>query len=425
MKHVWILNHYAQDPARPGSTRHYALARQLPGHGWKASIIAASVDHSTGEQQLVNGQRNGISEEDGVTFCRLRTSSYVGNGLGRMRNMLQYTFAAMHPKLGNLLEKPDAIIGSSVHPFAAWAGLRLARRFGVPFVFEVRDLWPQTLVDMGQLREGSPLTRFLRHLEKNLAREAERIIVLLPRATDYIRDLGISEDKVVWIPNGVDLDMFPPPQPPAEDDGLSLLYVGAHGQANGLDNLLSAMKIVEQDRLADHVTLRFVGDGPMKQELQQQANDLNLRNVSFCPPIPKSEVPQLMSAASGFVLCVRDLPQLYRYGISMNKIFDYMAAGRPTIISTSAVNNPIAEAGAGISVPAENPQAFAEAIIKLKKMPRQERLALGAAARRNVEQNYGFRDLASKLAHLLDECCVKSEPASVNLMLPSKPQGLL
>src|SRR5690606_21810114 len=125
-------------------------------------------------------------------------------------NMLDYTRAALSAATLRGLERPDAVIGSSVHPLAAWAGRRLAQRFGVPFLFEVRDLWPQTLIDMGRLSPRHPAALALRRLERSLYRSAARIIVLPPAAHAYITPLGIPKERIVWIPNGVDLEGFPP-----------------------------------------------------------------------------------------------------------------------------------------------------------------------------------------------------------------------
>ena len=200
MKNVWILNHYAQEPDGLGLTRHYSLARHLLSKDWRASVIAASVEHNTGRQRLSKGELKRIDCLAGVPFLWLRTPQYKGNGVGRMINMLVYTLCVLIPGMTRGLKRPDIIVGSSVHPFAAAAGAILAWRYRVPFIFEVRDLWPQTLVDFGRIREESYVTRALRSLEKWLYKRADRIVVLLPKAADYIVPLGISKKKIVWIP---------------------------------------------------------------------------------------------------------------------------------------------------------------------------------------------------------------------------------
>ncbi|NIC36037.1 glycosyltransferase family 4 protein [Halomonas desiderata] len=410
MKHVWILNHYAKHPGAAGGARHYQLARHLPAQGWHATLIASSVDHPSGEQRLEESERWRLETCGEVRFLWLRTSSYRGNGGGRMKNMLEYAWQAVRPSRLAELERPDLIIGSSVHPFAALAGWWLARRHRVPFVFEVRDLWPQTLIDMGRLREGALLTRALRALEIFLYRRARRVLTLLPRAVDYIAPLGVPKERVEWLSNGVDLADFPDPGPPfprPREMPLTLMYFGSHGEANGLSHLLEAMAIVKRDANGDAVPvrLRLIGEGPAKQALIRQAGALGLdgRWVSFEPPVAKREIPALAGEADAFVITVRDLPRLYRFGISMNKLFDYMAAARPVIIASAAVNDPVADAGAGITVPPEDPLVLAEAIKRLAALPAEERARMGRAGRAHMEAVYDYRILAERLADIMND----------------------
>lgn len=411
MKQVWILNHYAQEPGGAGGTRHFHLAEHLHLFGWQATIIAASVEHQSGRQRLEADERQRCDHFKGVSFLWVRTPNYQGNGGGRMRNMLAYTWRLLQKKTTRELPRPDVVIGSSVHLFAAVAAALLARRHKVPFVFEVRDLWPQTLVDMGRLQDGSFTTWALRKLELWLYRRAARTVVLLPRAWEYIVPLGIPKEHVVWIPNGVDLSLFPRSQLPQRDasEPFTLMYFGAHGEANGLENVLEAMKLVQQRQLAQpqspRVRLRMIGDGPLKFALTQHAQRLGLNNVSFESSMPKNEIPALAAQADAFVIAVLDLPKLYRYGISMNKLFDYLAAGRPIVMASDAANDPVRDAQSGFTVRAGQPEQLADAIQKMALLPFEERQGMGRAGREYVEKNHGFEELSSRLADVLDEVC--------------------
>lgn len=401
MKRVWIVNHYAQAPGSPGGTRHYSLARHLAEHGWTATIFAASTELNTGRQRLAGLCLMREEMNGRVPFCWLRAPTYTGNGARRLANMLVF---AAHVVLSPALcrrTQPDAVIGSSVHPFAAWAGLRLARRHRVPFVFEVRDLWPQTLVDMGVAREGSLAVWTLRKLERHLYRAAARIVVLMPRADEYICRLGIPREKIVWIPNGVELSGVDPAPKRPDEDGFTLMYFGAHGRANGLDNILAAMGRVRDMRPDLHVRLRLIGDGPLKADLIGQAKRMGLDNVVFEPPVPKSAIPALAAEADAFVVNLVDSP-IYRYGISLNKLFDYLAAGRPIVFAGASVNDPVAEARAGLSVPPGDPEALAGAIVRLVALPEAERTEMGRNAFAYVKTHHDFRILARRLAGCLD-----------------------
>jgi glycosyltransferase involved in cell wall biosynthesis len=402
-KQVWILNHYAQEPGGAGGTRHFSLAQHLQTLGWKTTLLAASVDHNTGRQRLANNENTRLETFDGVPFLWVKTPPYKGNGGGRMLNMLAYAYRVCLPSTTCELAKPDVVVGSSVHPFAAVSGAWLAKRHCVPFVFEVRDLWPQTLIDLGRLHDDGLVTRLLRWLELWLYRRAEKIVVLLPKASDYIAPLGIHADKVVWIPNGVELDGYDKPSPPAIRNEFTLMYFGAHGQANNLDCVLGAMAELSKRPNMRHVRLRLIGDGPLKPALMAQARQLNLSTVIFEDSVPKTKIPQLASEADAFVICVKDLPQLYKYGISMNKLFDYLAASRPVIMASAAVNDPVKDAGAGFTVKPGSSFELAEAIDKLVKLSPDQKIAMGEAARAYVERHHSFSVLALKFAKVFEE----------------------
>ncbi|UVL85606.1 glycosyltransferase family 4 protein [Pseudomonas sp. B21-028] len=407
MKNVWIFNHYAQEPGGAGGTRHYQLAKNLPAYGWKASIIAASVEHQSGRQRLDVSEAVRLDEYAGIPFLWLKTSEYKGNGTARMRNMLEYTWQVVKPGRLSALNKPDVIIGSSVHPFAAAAGAILAWRHNVPFVFEVRDLWPETLIDMGRLGRNSMIARTLRVLEKWLYKRAKRIVVLLPKAHEYIVPMGIDAKKIAWIPNGVDLQDFPRPEDKVAGDGFTLMYFGAHGPANGLDNVLRAQHIIEENPEMSHVQLRIIGNGPCKAELIALAGELGLKRVSFEDPVPKREIPALAAQADAFVFNLINAP-VFKYGISSNKLFDFMAGQRPVLFCCDAGNNPIEDSGSGFTVEPGNPKALADAVTRLSSLTTAERMAMGNAGRHYVEVEHGFDKLAGSLAHCLNEACETS-----------------
>lgn len=404
MKQVWILNHYAQEPSGAGGTRHFHLAEYISSYGWEATIIAASVELNTGTQRLKKTEQLRLENIKGIPFLWLRTPKYEGNGGGRVLNMLAYSFRVLLPKSLRSLPPPDAIVGSSVHPFAAFAGAVLARRHKVPFIFEVRDLWPQTLIDLGRLKENSWAVWFLRKLELRLYEKANKVVVLLPQAWEYIVPLGIPKERIVWIPNGVDLSLFPINKAAlkATKEPFSLMYFGAHGQANGLDNVLYAMAILKNNGISKSITLRIIGDGPLKPELIGLAKKLNLSNVYFEPPVPKKKIPSLASEADAFVFNLINAP-VFKFGISSNKLFDFMAGNRPIIFSCDAANNPVAEAEAGLTVPSGNPEELAQAILQLTRMSSEERIQMGAKGRHYVEKNHDFDLLAKHLATVLEE----------------------
>lgn len=406
MKVVWIVNHYAQAPDGAGGTRHYQLAKALRKRGWIAYIIAASTVHKQScYQRLGKCEPARLEYFDGIPFLWLRTPSYTGNGLGRILNMLTFTLRLLtrHPQ--NFLPVPDVVIGSSVHPFAAWSAQRLACIIKVPFIFEVRDLWPQTLIDFGVIAENGIPAMLFRALESFLYRKSCKIITLLPYAHRYIKRYGISPKIVHCIPNGVDISAWEECKPPFIDNTkpLQLMYFGAFGRANALDVLIRAMHELQHRDDAPDVTLRLIGDGPSKSTLIEMVEQLSIPNISFEPSVPKSDIPKIASDADVFVLNLVDSP-LYTYGISLNKLFDYMAASRPIIFGCSAANNPVAAAGAGITVPPANPSAFVDAIYTMASYSHEKLYEMGIAGRAYVEAEHNSETLGGQLADSLNDC---------------------
>lgn len=408
MCHVWIINHYAQEPSGVGGTRHYSMARHLAGHGWNATIIASSVELNTGRQRLQINERVRFESILGVDFLWVKTPSYEGNGLGRIINMLVFAVQILRSGVLQNIHSPDVVVGSTVHPLAALAGALLARRYGVPFIYEVRDLWPRTLIEMGRIKSSSLLAFILSRIELYLCKKASKIVTLLPYAEDYFSEIGISRKKVVWISNGVELADYGFIKAAPLRSFFVLMYFGAHGPANDLETLLKALVIVKQNNYSARLRVRLIGDGSLKNFLITRAEHLGLAEfVSFEPAISKSDIPCVASEADGFVICVKNLPRLYRYGISMNKIYDFMAAARPIVMSSNAINNIVTDSNSGITVEAENCDALAQAIIDLIDMSSNQREAMGLNARNYVEAHFDYKILGKKFAQVLDSVALK------------------
>lgn len=402
MKTVWIVNHYAQASRQPGGTRHYMLATYLKKLGWRAILITASTELNTDKQLLEKGQRFCQEEIEGVAFLRIKAGGGQKGNFRRLWNMLSFSFNLFFLPALKSLAKPDVIIGSTVHPFAALVAFFLARRNKVPFFFEIRDLWPQTLVDMGVLSRRHPLTGLLGKIEAFLIKKADKVITLLPGVATYFQEKGYDPQKLVWIPNGIDVANFPFIPQEKENAVWTLIYFGAHGKANGLDNLLEAMALLAQDHPEEKLNLLLIGDGPEKPRLMDRAKELQLQQVTFLNPIPKESIPKICATADAFIFNLVDLP-VFRYGISANKLFDFMAGGRPILFCCQSQNNPIEEAVCGLTVPPASPSALAKAILALRALPFSKRQRMGLRARVYVEEHHDFGKLSKILAALMEE----------------------
>ncbi len=406
---VWVFNHYACSPDLPGGTRHYDLGRELVKRGHQVIIFASSFHHYLHrETRLQPGERWKVEDVDGLRFVWLRTPPYWRNDWRRVRNMVVFMLRAWHlgrnlPRFAPDIGKPDVVIGSSVHLLAPLAAYGVARGFRVPFIMEVRDLWPQTIVDMGKLGKHHPITKMLQALERFLYHRAAKIITLLPRAHEYISQCGAPLEKIVWIPNGVMLSRYYDEAPPERESGkgFRVMYVGAHGAANALDVIVQAAGIVQSKGLHE-IQFLLVGDGPEKPRLMTLAQDLGLRNIEFRDPVPKNKVLRTLQEADGFILNLEGA-EVFKYGVSSNKLFDYMATARPVIFVVNASVNPVEDTCCGLTVPPRDPQALAEAVIRLYQMPPEEREAMGRRGREYVEQHHDIRVLAERLERILRE----------------------
>ena len=397
---VWILNHYAITPSQPGGARHYRLAKVLITLGWEVTIFASSFNHFTRcDTHPDTNKKWYIEMIDGIRFIWIKTPSYEKNDIKRVLNMLSFMIRSIciGIKLSKNylnLSKPDIVIGSSVHLFAVCSALLLSKFHKARFVMEVRDLWPQTLIDMRVITQNSLIAKSLRWLENFLYRKTDMIITVLPDAWKYITSYNIDKRKIVWIPNGFVMSQqkisYQQPK-----DGFTVMYIGAHGQANSLEVIIEAANLI-QNRNYQDIKIVLIGDGPEKESLINKAEQLSLNNISFQDPIPSILVPEMLEKANCTVVSLHDIP-LYKYGISLNKLFDYLAAGRPILFAGISSNNPIREANCGICVPPNDPIALTEAILQLHSASHQELEEMGKRAREYVAKDYDYEILGDKL----------------------------
>jgi glycosyltransferase involved in cell wall biosynthesis len=393
-KSLWMLNHYAQPPDLPGGTRHYDLACELIRLGYDVTIFASAYNHATRQKvRLSPGEPWALEGVGGIKFVWLPSVAYQGNNWRRMVNMLDYSWRAYAlgrrlPRVEPQVPAPDIVMGCAVHLFAVLAGYHLSRHYRAHFVMEVRDLWPQTFLDMGVWREGQLQVRFFRWLEQFLYERAQRIVILSPQTRDYLADRsGDWADKSVYIPNGTQVARF---GLAGEDQlrktpPLQGMYLGAMGVTNGLDRVLQAIHLANQ-RQPGLIEWTFVGDGPEKPRLQQMAIDLGLGNVQFSDPVPHSQVPRSLAGADMLLLVQREV----LYG-SSNKLYDYMAAAKPILFAVHAQhNNLVEEAKCGVSALPDSAKDLADKLIFLAQMPEDERFAMGERGRAYVQQYHDY-----------------------------------
>ncbi len=400
---VWILNQYAVPPGQAGPTRHYSFARELILRGHEVTVIASGYDHVCRQEAHLRGREwHRYEVIDGVPFLWFWTPPYRGNDLWRVLNMLSFAGWIWPAFPAHRLATPDVIIGSVPTIFLALAASKLAGRLGVPFVLEVRDLWPQVMVDFLQLSSDHPAVRLLRGIENYLYKRSERIITLLPGSIDYLAERAGRRDKIFWLPNGIDLNLVPSPIRPPGHDAFTMMFIGNHGLAYGLDVLLDAAALLMREETDCAVQFRLIGDGPEKKRLQARVEREAIATVRFDDPVPKRRIYEILQEADACLMILRDLP-VFQKGTSPNKIFDYLASVRPIIFCGDATFNYVAEAKAGITVPPGDARALADAVLALARKPVESRMEMGWCGRRYVEDHFNINRLAVGLEGLLLE----------------------
>jgi len=406
--HILLIHQAFAALDEPGGTRHHELARFLVSKGHKVTVIASPVSYLTGRNSPPTftenvggrmGSKTTRDSGDGITILRAYTYRALHKSfVHRVFAFFSFMISSFFIGLG--VRNVDVVWGTSPPIFQGITAWLLARMKGVKFLFEVRDLWPDFAIAVGVLKNPT-LIQLSYWLEKFLYRRADRMMVNSPGYVEHVRNR--SARSVELIPNGADPEMFNPTdtgqtfrQKKSLTDKFVVLYAGAHGISNDLTVALDAAKLLENNEKIQFV---FLGDGKEKESLIAYAKKLGLENVTFLPPVPKTE---MASALAGANACLAILKPLDEYKTTYpNKVFDYMAAGRPVVLAIDGVIREVVEvAGCGLFAQPGNPAALAEAVARLAAN-RDESLRMGLAGRTYLETNFSREALAGKLEKLL------------------------
>jgi glycosyltransferase involved in cell wall biosynthesis len=398
---ILLINQAFVSPEEPGHTRHFEMAKFLQSRGHELVIVASDLNYQTGQRTVA---RKGLFAEqnfDGVRVLR----SYIFPALHRsyfwrVISFFSFMFSSVWTALQ--VKEVDLVMGTTPPIFQAVSAWFVALMRRKPFLLEVRDLWPEFGVSMGVLK--NPLVIGLaRWLERFLYARATHILVNSPAYRDYMIARGVPADRVTYIPYGTDVEMFRP-----EVDGSSIrqelglqdrfvvLYAGALGQANDIDTLLRAAQ-----RLKVEEKIRFVlfGDGKERPRLEAEARQMGLSNVLFAGVRPKKDMPRVVAAADVCLAILQDIP-MFRTTYP-NKVFDYMAAGRATILVIDGVSRRlIEESGGGVFVQPGDDALLAATVLELSKNP-QRLQHMGQDARNYLVKHLDRRDKLNETLNLL------------------------
>ena len=414
---ILIVHQYYLAPGQPGGSRFNEFARLWKARGHDVTVIAGTVNYVTGERVPRSGRGWVLKgDEEGIHVWRCHVpASYKRSYLGRMWAFFWFTAAACWAAIR--VRRPDVVIATSPPLTATITGFVAARMRWrpVPWVFEVRDLWPESAITCGVLSERSLVTGGLYQLERFACRQADRVNVLTPAFAENLTKRGLVEDeRVIFVPNGADVETFRPASRDNEarrefgwGDRFVALYAGAHGRANALHQLLDA---AEHLRARTDILIALVGDGPERVWLEAEALTRKLSNLQFIRAVPKDRTAEVIAAADAGLAVLQNNPTFRT--VYPNKVFDYMACGRPTVLAIDGAARRLVcdEARAGLFAEPENGQAIGDAIATLADSPVEAR-ALGGNGRKWVVANAARPALADKYLRALEELTAK--PANV------------
>lgn len=404
---IWLINHYAVPPKYYPLARQTCFAKQLARLGHSVLIFAASTVHNSNQNLITDGSPWREETVDGVRYVYIKCLDYQGNGLRRVYNICE--FAWKLPGVCRHFPRPDAIVATSMPPTSCAAGVWLARKYRCRGIAEIADLWPEGLVAYGIAGPRNPAVLALRQLEKWIYKKADAVVFTMEGAYDYITERGWEKDvprsKVFYINNGVDLEQFclnrerfQAEDPDLDDpEHFKIVYTGSVRRVNDLGALLDAAK-----RISDP-SVRFLvyGGGDELELLRRRAADEGIRNVVFKGFVEKTYIPSIVSRADAVLVHsgTQGVP-LFRFGLSFNKLFDSLAAGRPVIMDVAAKYNPLERWGAGVCV--ESAERLPEAVRQIRSLDGEARARMCENALQAARE-YDFKRLTAKLLEVIEQ----------------------
>lgn len=404
-KAVWIINHYGSLPNTGMGGRPRHLSSELAKSGHKVILISARWSHNT-RDTLAAYAAPELEEFEGFHFLRIPVIRYrAAHDKKRILNWLYFSLKLLG--VGRKLnEKPDVIIYSSPSLIGFLSAYRLSKRYKAKLVFEVRDIWPLTLIKLGGYSSKHPFIMLLQFIEDFAYKKSDYVISNLQGISEHMETRGILNKKFSWIPNGISPNELDALELAHEEvlasikaQPFSISYVGALGLANSLDTLIDAAKVIKKHQ---NIHINIVGRGPLVESLKSRVANLGLSNVHFWGPVPKSQVQSILRVSDASIICWKNA-YLYKYGVAANKIFDYLYAGKPIINAYSGQYDLVSRYQCGITVPAESPLSLAKGICELAIMDEAERIKMGASGYHAVTKNHDYRIITEKLNQIICE----------------------
>ena len=407
---VWIVNHYAIPPSMGGLVRHYYFSKYLQKKGHTVKIFTSSKIHNTNINMIKDRSLYKEEMEDGVEYTFVKSRDYKGNGLDRIINMMDLPFKTWKTmKLFYKQQKPDVIYTSSPDLFVAFFALRFGKKYKVPVVVEVRDLWPESIVEYNGISKKNPVIRIMYQLEKWIYKSADQLIFTMEGGKDYICDKGwdkvIDLKKINHVNNGVDLSEFEENSKKYQIDDPDLndkskfkaIYVGSIRQVNNLTTLIEAAKKLKS---YDNIQIIIYGDGTEKAALERECEKYQL-NVKFKGRVEKRYIPYILKQSDLNLINVKSAP-LNKYGCSWNKLFEYMASGKPILCNISVKYDLIKKYNLGVAKRLSDSETYKDAILSFAKMER-EKYEMYCHNSIECSKKYDYQMLCDKVDDILQK----------------------
>lgn len=416
---VWIMNHYASNMYRDKSGRHFWFSKQLENRGYAPTVFCATT-LVNGEEYIHIEKGKCITKEvDGIPFVFVKTKPSVGNGIDRIQNM-GFFYKNLFPTAKAYAKehgKPDVIVASSVHPLTMVAGIKIARKFKIPCICEIRDLWPEAIFAFGKAREKSLLGRALIAGEHWIYRNADALIFTKEGDTDYLKEKGWTTDqggdidlaKCNYINNGVNLVSYKEQitsevfddEDLLRDDKFNVVYTGTVRPVNNVGNLLDCAGILKDRQGYENVQFLIFGDGSELEALRKRASEEGLDNVKLKGFVPRKYIPSILSKSSVNILNYSQNEYNWTRGNSSNKLFEYMASGKPVISTVKMGYSIIDRYQCGIELDECTPECLADAITRFHDMPDEEYRQFGVNAYEGAK-DFDFDKLTKKLLAVIE-----------------------
>ena len=400
---ILLINHYAGSPEYGMEFRPYYMCKEWLKLGHKVLIVGGSQSHLRKQQPLKEHETI-----DGVDYSWVKLYKYKGNGVGRIISMGMFI-----SKLGMNYKKylrdfvPDIVIASSTYPLDIYPARKIAKHYGAKLIYEVHDLWPLSPIELGGYSPKHPFIRVMQKAEDDCYRYVDAVVSMLPKSEPHMKERGLADGKFFCVPNGIVMDDWMN-YPPLSEPHLSTLerlhsegkfvvgFAGAHGIANSLYAAIDAVYELKKD----NVVFVLVGTGPEKERLIEYTKQHQIENVLFLPPVNKKLIPSLLEHMDALYIGLQR-QSLFRFGISPNKMFDYMMASKPVIQAIDAGNNLVEEAQCGLYAEPDNIEEIWNSILQLKNMPPEERIHLGKNGKDFVLRNHTYGVLAQKFIDVM------------------------